>query len=268
MRLREIWIHPVKSLGGTRVARARIDDRGIVFDRRFMVIDTNGRFVTQREHAQMANLAARIDADRLLLSRPREGQGEGATECAVPLEVDGPERDVVVWKDTVRAIDAGDEPARFLSDALSLDVRLVRMPSSTRRAVDPRYATKGELVSFADGFPFLLITDGSLAALNARLDTKVDARRFRPNLVIEGAGPFAEETWREIRIRSIRFFVAKHCSRCTIVNVDPDTGVRGLEPLAALADLNKRDRQVFFGENLFAEGEGEIAEGDDVVVIA
>lgn len=257
MKLAEIWIHPVKSLGGMRVPRAEVDDRGLRGDRRFMVVDASGRMVTQREHASMASVHARIEGGSLVLNE----------ELSIPIDVEGPTREVSVWNDLVEAIDAGDEAARFLSGALAIDVRLVRMPQTTHRRVDERYARGGDLVSFADGFPFLLVTDGSLRALNERLDRKIDARRFRPNLVIEGAAPFAEETWSELAIGPIRFFVAKHCSRCQIVNVDPDTAVRGAEPLAALADLNKREHKVWFGENLLAEGYGEIAVGDDVVLL-
>lgn len=262
LTLAAIWIHPVKSLAGMCVDRAWVDDRGLRHDRRFMIVDAEGRFVTQREHPAMARIHARVDGERLTLSANERSPLE------VALEVEGPSCEVIVWRDRCAAIDAGDAPARWLSEALSMHVRLVRMPASTRRAVDPEYAREGDIVSFADGFPFLLATEASLDALNARLARPVDMRRFRPNLVVAGASPFAEDAWRELAIGGVRFGVRKPCARCAIVTVDPDLGTREKEPLATLATFRSRDHGVLFGQNLVHDGEGELSVGDAVRVIA
>jgi uncharacterized protein YcbX len=262
VRLSEIWIHPVKSLAGGRAVHARVDDRGLEGDRRFMVVDASDRFLTQREHPPMARVAARIEGGSLRL------ETAGRAALALPIEVEGPAREVTVWDDRCRAIDAGDEAAGWLSDALEREVRLVRMPESTRRPVARAYSSEGALVSFADAFPLLLIGQGSLDALNARLEQPVDARRFRPNLVIAGAPPFAEDGWSELTVGALRLRVTKPCSRCTIVNVDPDGGTRGTEPLATLATFRTKDRQIFFGQNLVHAGEGELSVGDPVIAVS
>lgn len=261
LRLSAIWIYPVKSLAGVRVSRAHVEDRGLRDDRRFMVVEPDGRFLTQREHAPMALVRARVEGDALHLEAP------GAPPLVVPLEVDGPAREVTVWADRCEATDAGERAARWLSDALGRRARLVRMPASTRRAVDARYASDGEIVSFADAFPFLLVGQGSLDALNARLEAPVDARRFRPNLIVEGAAPFAEDGWRELAIGAVRLHVRKACSRCPIVNVDPDRGARGSEPLATLATFRTADHRVLFGQNLVHQGRGSLREGDPVRLV-
>lgn len=260
MRVSEIWIYPVKSLGGGRVAHARVDDRGLENDRRFMVVDAADRFLTQREHPPMARIAARIERESLHL------ETAGRAPLVLPIAVEGPVRDVRVWGDRCRAIDAGEPAAGWLSEALEREVRLVRMPKSTRRQVDLRYASEGSLVSFADAFPLLVVGQASLDALNARLAQPVDVRRFRPNLVIAGGAPFAEDGWSELAIGALRFQVKKPCARCAIVNVDPDRGTRGTEPLATLATFRTIGGQVLFGQNLVHAREGELSEGDRVII--
>lgn len=262
MKLASLFIYPVKSLAGVRVERARVEDRGLRHDRRFMIVDGDGRFVTQREHAAMATITAQLRDAELVLDAPR------ASTLTVPLEVEGPVREVVVWRDRCDAIDAGDEAAAWIGEQLGIRARLVRMPVTTRRRADPSFARPGDLVSFADGFPFLLATEASLDALNARLATPVDIRRFRPNLVVSGSAPFEEDRWLELAIGGVRFFVRKPCARCTIVDVDPDRGTREKEPLATLATFRARGHAVLFGQNLVHDGEGELAIGDRVEVLA
>jgi uncharacterized protein YcbX len=260
LTLREIWIYPVKSLAGVRVRRARVEDRGLEDDRRFMIVDAKGRFLTQRQHPRMASMRATIEADALVLHAASD-----APLRVLPTE--GDEREVIVWDDRVTAIDAGDEAARFIDRALgTVSARLVRMPERTRRPADPEHARPGDLVSFADGFPFLLVTDGSLATVNERLELPIDARRFRPNLVIAGADPFAEDSWREIDIGPIRFFPRKPCGRCEIVDVDPDTGQSDGRVLSVLASFREVGNRVLFGQNLVHDGHGTIEEAAEVAI--
>lgn len=260
MRLTQIWIHPVKSLAGFRVPEATVEDRGLRHDRRFMVVDPEGRFLTQRELPSMARLRAELDDGALWLVGP-EGQS-----LEVPLDGGADEREVVVWGDRVASVDLGEAAADFLRAQLGVEARLVRMPAATRRPVDPAYARPGDLVSFADGFPFLLVNEASLAALNERLAEPVDVRRFRPNLVVDGAPPFAEDDFGELAIGPVVFHARKGCGRCQIVNVDPDRGTRGKEPLATLSTFRRRGSQVVFGQNLVHDGVGVLREGDPVVV--
>jgi hypothetical protein len=262
LTLAELWVYPVKSLAGVRVSRAEVEARGLRHDRRFMVVDSAGRFLTQRELPSMALLRPRIEGSRLTLEGPL-GAGP-SVDCEAP----GDAREVAVWGDRCEAVDAGDEAARWLSSALSTKVRLVRMPESTRRSADPDYARPGDLVSFADGFPFLLTTDASLRAVSSRLPAPVDARRFRPNLVVTGVDrPFDEDGWAEVRVGGLRFFPRKPCSRCAIVDVDPDTGTRSTGVLAALAELRREGNRVFFGQNLVHDGLGSLHEGSPVEVV-
>lgn len=263
LSLSQLWIYPVKSLAGVRVERARVERRGLarglVHDRRFMVVGADGEFLTQRQHPRMALVRVAVAEPYLRLE---------ALSCApihVPLVPEGSAREVRVWGDTCAAIDAGDDVASWISAFVGCTARLVYMPESTERGADRPYAREGDLVSFADGFPFLLLGEASIEALNERLSQQVDVRRFRPNLVVRGAPPFAEDGWRELVIGSVRFLPCKPCGRCTVVNVDPDRGERSKEPLATLASFRTREGRVLFGQNLVHDGEGEIAEGDPVI---
>ncbi len=257
----QLWIYPVKALGGARVERARVDDRGLEGDRRFMVVDADGRFLTQRRHPRMACVRARLDGPTLRLEH-----AGGALD--VPREVEGPAREVRVWEDRVSAVDAGDEAAAWLSDAIGEHARLVRMPEATRRPADPRHARAGDLVAFADGFPFLLVSESSLEALAARLEAPIDVRRFRPNLVVGGAPAWSEDRWRELETGSLRLLVRKPCGRCRVVNVDPERGTAGTEPLATLATFRTEGHAVIFGQNLVHDGAGELSVGEPARVTA
>ena len=262
LRLSGLWIYPCKSLAGMRVAKAEVVDRGLAHDRRFMLVRPSGVFVTQRELPPMALFGCEIEAGNLTVRAP-----DGAS-FTLPLGgLGGPVRSVRVWEDTLDAEDQGDEAAGFFSTRLGAELRLVRMPDDARRAADPDHARTGDLVSFADGFPFLLVTDGSLAAFAARFGAPPDVRRFRPNLVVSGAAPFAEDDWRALRIGGIVFHVKKPCSRCQIVNVDPDRGEAEKSALAVLSEFRRHGSSVLFGQNLVHDGSGVIEEGADVELL-
>lgn len=252
--LREIWIYPVKSLRGVRVEASAIDDRGLVGDRRFMVVDDAGRFVTQREHPRLALVAASLGSGALHLATP------GAA-VEVPLDVDAGARAVTVWDDMVDAVDAGDDAAALLSGHIDADVRLVRMPGSTRRAADPGHARDGDLVGFQDGFPFLLVSRASVDAIAARVDDAIDVRRFRPNLVVDGVDAFAEDDWTSFAIGDVTFHARKPCARCQVVDVDPDSGEAGRGVLKELARSRRRGNAAMFGQNLVHDGVGEVRVG-------
>ena len=263
--LSELFLYPVKSLGGIAVARWELDAFGLRFDRRWMVVDPAGKFLTQRQHPQMARIRPRLDdGGRLTLSHPDQG------EFAVPpADPEAPRLRVQVWSDTVAAVPVGDAADRWLSEAIGVDCRLVWFPDDVKRQVDTRYAFLGDRTAFADGFPLLLIGQASLDDLNRRLASPVPMRRFRPNLVVAGAEPYAEDHWQRIRVGSVPMRVVKPCSRCVITTVDPDTGRRtGQEPLATLAKYRRRGKHVYFGQNVIHEGRGELVVGDMVEVLA
>ena len=262
MRLRALYRYPVKSLRGEEFHSLEVDARGFAGDRRWMVVDADGRFLTQRQQARMALVDTRIDTDGAL---------HLAAPGMPPLSVvgGGTEQIMVrVWDDRVAAEPTGAEANAWLSEFIGQPCRLVRMPGATRRAVDPDYATADDQVGFADGFPFLLISQASLDDLNVRLEQPVPMLRFRPNLVVSGCAPFAEDGWRRIRIGALEFRVAKPCSRCVIPTIDYATGVRGREPLQTLMTYRRRDNKVYFGQNLIHDGPGRLERDMPVEVLA
>jgi hypothetical protein len=257
----EVRVYPVKSAAGLSVPRARVGDRGFEHDRRFMVVDAAGQVLTQRALPRMALLRVSLDGARLHIEAP------GARRLALPLRPEaGARRRVEVWGDRCEALALGEDAARWLSDFLGLPCELVHMPDASVRPTDPAFGPGR--VGFADGFPFLLASGSSLAEL-ARRGADVPMARFRPNLVVDGAPPFAEDGWSRLRVGAIPLRVAKPCGRCLVTTVDPATGAfAGPEPLAALATFRRAGGEVLFGVNLVHEATGTIAVGDEVVVEA
>ncbi|MBI3203593.1 MAG: MOSC domain-containing protein [Myxococcales bacterium] len=261
-RVSTLSVHPVKSCGGLQLARARVERRGLAGDRRFMLVDDEGRFVTQREEAALARTrVARADG-RLTITAP------GLRPLELPESLAAGTRIAVqVWGDRTEGL-LVPEASTWFSGLVGRSLRLVYMPSDVRRAVDPTYAAPDDIVGFADGFPLLLISQASLDSLVARVGQPLEMRRFRPNVVVAGTEPHAEDGWRRIRIGALTLRVVKPCSRCAIPTRDPDTGEAGKEPLATLASYRKVDGKVMFGMNVIPDCEGEIAVGDEVEVLA
>ncbi len=263
MRLVEIRIYPVKGLRGLAIRDAVVEPWGLAGDRRFMVVDRDGRYMTQRQWPRMAVIATRFVADGIELAAP----GADSVVVSMP-EAGGPRVDVTVWRDRVAARDAGAEAAAWLSAALATPCRLVHMPDPDRaRPVDPTFAAAGDRVSFADGFPVLVTNAASLADLNARLERPVDMDRFRTNLVVDGAEPWDEDDWRQLRVGTTLFAAPKDCARCAVTTVDQATGVRSDrdEPLRTLASFRRNaGGRIIFGQNLIPRTLGRIAVGQDV----
>jgi hypothetical protein len=264
VRVTGLFVYPVKSCAGTAVAEAAVGRRGFAGDREFMVTDVNGLFVTQRELPRMALIAPAL-ADGALTLR-----AAGMPDLLLEPRTEGALRRAVVWGSTCDAIDQGDEAARWLSEFLGAPLRLARMAEGFSRKVDPDYAVSpGDETGFADGYPFLLLSEGSLADLNGRLPEAVEMRRFRPNIVVAGCAPYAEDGWRRVRIGSVELAVVKPCARCIITTTDQSTAERGREPLATLAAYrNIPGKGVMFGQNLIHAGPGRIAVGDAVEVVS
>jgi uncharacterized protein len=257
-----LFVYPLKSARGIALREATLGDRGLAHDRRFMLVDEQSRFVTQRELPRMATLgtALRDEGSTGELVLTCEGR-----ELVVPLRpVHGTTRRVRIFKDEVDALDLGEAPRGFLSAALGRAVSLVYMPEQTRRQVDPTRAAAQDIVGFADGFPYLLTNESSLGALNRELETPVTMARFRPNFVIEGVPAYAEDNFGELTLGSVRFRALKPCSRCVIVNTDPVTGRRDKGTLEALARTHVIGNRPIFGQNLVARSTGRLAVGDPV----
>jgi len=266
MHLSSLYRFPLKSGAGEILEEAYSDALGLIGDRRWMAVDAeSGKFLSQRVLSQMALLQARWQSEQLLRLDAPDME---SLSVKVPGPSDG-ERGVLIWRDSLRVPDAGDEAAAWLTQLLGRSARLVYLPTERGIQVDPGYAQPGERTALSDGFPFLLIGQASLDDLCARVGRPLDMLRFRPNLVVAGAEPYAEDSWRRIRIGAIEFRVVKPCSRCVIPTIDPLTAERSSdkEPLASLMTYRKGEGGVFFGQNLIAEGTGQLKVGMPVEVL-
>lgn len=259
--LASLHCYPIKSVGGFALQEARLTDRGLAHDRRWMLVDGAGRFLTQRELPAMACLRTEPGPRGFTVIDRRD---EERMHIPWTLE-EGPEPEVDVWGTRVRAREAPSGWSAWFSDRVGGAVRLVHMPGTAHRPIDERYA-RG-LSSFSDGFPYLIVSQASVDALNERLDVPVPVDRFRPNLVIGGGTPHQEDGWREVRIGTARFSLVKPCSRCIITTTDQRTGERGREPLRTLATYRTVHGKVHFGMNAVADAEGNVRVGDPVTPI-
>ena len=260
-----ITVYPLKSGAGIDLDAGDVEPCGLRGDRRWMVIDAGGVCVTARERPQLVRMHTRITSVGLRLEMDgREPLGvryPGAGSRAAR---------VWIWGQACSALDAGDSAARWLSGAIDKPVRLVAMDARFKRRPDPDCTLAHDEVSFADGYPVLAIGRSSLDDLNTRTPAPVSIRRFRPNLVIGGAAPYAEDEWRRIRIGSVEFEGVENCERCELPTVDPDTGIadRRREPMRTLARYRRRATGgVFLGQNLVPRSAGTITRGERVVVL-
>ncbi|KAA6441572.1 MOSC domain-containing protein [Dyadobacter flavalbus] len=263
MILSEIWIYPVKSLGGIRLTEAHTEEKGLQYDRRWMIVDENGMFQTQRFSPEMALIDVTLQAGGLkIFSRDNP-----ENHTIAPFEPVSEETiSVKVWNDVVDAVTVSNAADQWLSNQLGKKVRLVMMPENTQRKADPHYARHDENVSFADGFPYLVISQASLDDLNSRLAEPVSMARFRPNFVITGTKPFAEDEWKSITIGNAAFEVVKPCARCIMTTINQKTAEKGAEPLKTLSTYRKINNKILFGQNVVAAAFGTVKAGDEVTV--
>ncbi|HZS75619.1 MAG TPA: MOSC N-terminal beta barrel domain-containing protein [Ktedonobacteraceae bacterium] len=262
-RVSALYIYPIKSCAGIALDEAVIGARGFVHDRAFMLINLEGHFLTQRAQPRMALIHPQLCRDGSYAV-----QAPGMPELTFSARTTGVRRQVVIWKDTCEAVDQGDDIANWFSAFLGISCRLVAMPNDYIRKVNPHYAiSEQNSVGFADGYPFLLISEASLADLNTRLPFPLPMNRFRPNIVVSGTLPYAEDTWRVIRIGPLLFHIVKPCARCPIPTTDQETAQRGKEPLKTLATYRHAQKGVMFGQNLIHEGEGIVRVGTCVEVV-
>ena len=223
-----------------------------------MIVDADGRFVTQREVAKLALVDTALEGDQLRLSAP------GLAELVLPLTNEtGQAREVQIWLERAAGVAHGLGSAWF-SEYLGAPHELVYMPEQHQRQVNPARAKAGDIVGFADAYPFMLLSEASLADLNSRLEVPVTMDRFRPNIVIGDSDPFAEDSYARVRIGEIAFRGPKRCERCVITTIDVLTAERGREPLSTLAKYRLEDQKVWFGMNLIHDNLGLLRVGDFV----
>ena len=258
-----LHIFPVKSCAPLVLDSATVEPRGLRHDRRWIVTDANGKFLTGRQHPRLTLLHAMPDGDAIALSAPG----------MPPLRLDAPSSgarvDVVVWSNTVAALPAGDVAHAWISAFLGMPARFAYMDDACARPVNPDYAKPGDEVSFADAFPLLLISQGALDALNEKLATPVPMLRFRPNFVVANTAPHAEDGWKRVRVGEVEFDIVKPCSRCVFTTVDFERGEfdPSGEPLKTLTTYRRGERGVTFGQNVIPRGTGTVRVGDMIEVL-
>lgn len=261
LSLSEIWIYPVKSLGGIRLSSAKVMGKGLAFDRRWMLVDENGQFLTQRVHPRMALFKLSMNDGQLHVSHKQHSIDIPLHGLALPEA-----NRVTIWNDMVTAQEVSKEHSQWFSDLMDMKCRLVYFPEENPRPVDPTYKVNDEHVGLADAYPFLIIGQSSLDDLNSRLQEPVPMNRFRPNLVFTGGEPYEEDRWRNFTIGSARFVGVKPCARCVLTTVNQDTAEKGTEPLKTLSGYRKNGSKVLFGQNLVALNHHEIKAGDPITI--
>jgi uncharacterized protein YcbX len=264
-----LFIYPVKSLGGISMPAAELTPQGLRHDRRWLIVDERNRFLTQREHAEMALLAVESAHNGFLL---RHRQRPDLLPLYIPFEAT-PDKTlfVTIWDDMVFAWRGAPEADEWLSDALGRTCKLVYMSDMVRRDVEPdkpELNPAGTLVSFADGYPYLLASEESLAKLNDQLTKPVPMNRFRPNLVVRGAAADAEMQWAGFQIAGNAFRSVRGCGRCVVTTIDQETAQKNLstEPLRTLATYRKQGNKIMFGQNVTGPASGQLRVGDAVVL--
>ncbi|WP_243653655.1 MOSC domain-containing protein [Pseudonocardia endophytica] len=261
--------YPVKSCRGHDVDRARVERAGLDGDRRWMLAHPDGSMATARTLHGLVLVVPVPGPDGLSLSAP------GMEPIHVPLpHPSGGLMDVRVHAWDTAGVRAGVEADEWFSQVAGTPLRLLYLEDPGRRRPNPEYSEPDDRVSFADGFPLLLTTEESLAALNAHIADGRNAHegpmpmtRFRPNVVVSGFPAWAEDGWQRIRIGDAGFRVARGCARCVLTTVDPDTSATGREPLATLARHRRWDQKVWFGQNLIPDDPGVTIGVDDPVEV-
>lgn len=250
----DIFIYPVKALGGISVKSARVQQKGLEFDRRWMLIDPDNQFLTQRNHAKLALFKLRR------LSEGFEVRYQD-NSIVIPFESSSDPIQARIWDDEVVVSEVDSKLSRWFSDLLQAPVRLVSFPEDNSRPVDRRYKVAEDHVSLADGYPILVVGQSSLDDLNDRMSSPVPMNRFRPNVVFKGGDPFEEDFWSRFTIGSNRFAGVKPCKRCNVPTIDQETGVSGKEPTTTLSRFRRYDNGVIFGQNVIPIDLTEIAVG-------
>lgn len=261
LKLTQIWIYPVKSLGGIRVDSANVMGKGLQYDRRWMLVDHDGVFMTQRVHTSMALFTMGFTDGEFQVSHKHDVLSIPFEHEVIPTPLT-----VKIWDDEVTAFEVDTVFSRWFSDRLGVSCRLVAFPEENPRRVDPDHVASIQHVSLADAYPYLIIGENSLADLNERLGEPVTIERFRPNFVYSGGEAYEEDTWTEFAIGEAHFLGVKPCARCVLTTVNPETGVKGIEPLKTLSTYRKRNNKILFGQNVIALDHKSVHVGDQIKV--
>ena len=256
--------YPIKACRGFEVEAAKIERMGLEHDRRMMVVTPDGGFLTQREFPPLALVIPRLHDGILELTAPNYNAIHlGIQTTGAPVTVE-------VWDSKgIQAIDQGEEAAQWFSDWLGAEVRLVHIADGYLRRVNPEYAVHSDdHTGFADGYPILLASEEGLQDLNSRLDNPVPMNRFRPNLVVKGSEPYAEDTWNRILVGDVELAVVKPCARCVVTTIDKNSLESSKEPLKTLGKYRKHRLGAIFGQNVIPLNEGTLRLGMNVDVLS
>lgn len=264
LTLSNIFIYPIKSLGGISVEKASVRKKGLELDRRWMLIDRNGVAMTQRLYPHMALFKVSIAGGELQVAFRRSGSTIDSTHFPV-FAAGGDKLTAQVWEDSVDVTEVDAEVSHWFCDYLLTPCKLVTFPEKNPRPVNPRHRIGNDHVSLADAYPFMIIGQRSLDDLNQKLSEPVPMNRFRPNFVFTGGTAFDEDSWKDLAIGNINFAAVKKCARCALPTVDQETAIKSLEPIRTLSTYRKIDNAVYFGQNLIALDEGIVAVGDRII---
>jgi uncharacterized protein YcbX len=263
LTLSEINIYPIKSLAGISLQTSEVEDRGLKYDRRWVLVDDTNKFFTQRDFPEMALIKVAVKQDGLKLQH----KTKPIEPLLIPFEFEHSRADkVVIWDDTVNGEFYNQTIDDWFFEILGIKCHLVKMPESTKRIVDEAYV-KNKTVSFADAYPFMIIGQASLDDLNSRMEKALPMNRFRTNFVFTGGKPFDEDDWKKFKIGELMFEAVKPCARCVITTTDQETAERLQEPLLTLSKFRKVENKVMFGMNLICESTGKISVGDKIELL-
>ncbi|MGL6267297.1 MAG: MOSC domain-containing protein [Chitinophagaceae bacterium] len=261
LQISNLFIYPIKSLGGIELQKAKLTDRGLEHDRRWLLVDDNNKFLTQRTFPEMSLLKTSIRENKLIVFI-KDSEEDSLTLDLVPIS--GEKIQVDIWDDSCEAHQIDQKADKWFSQKLNRNVKLVYMPDSSRRQVDSAYALQNDITSFSDGYPILMIGQSSLDDLNIRLDEPVPMNRFRPNIVFTGGFPYQEDELKHFKINELAFFGVKPCGRCVMTTIDQDTAIVSKEPLKTLSTYRGSNNKVNFGQNILHTGFGSIQVGDEI----
>lgn len=261
--LSNIFIYPIKSLAGIQVNKWQVTPTGLQYDRKWMLVDEQGQFLSQRRLPKMALLKTKIIGQQLIVYAPYQSNLVISLETPLPSNT---KKKINLWNKQYIAQEVSSKASQWFSDFLKQSCSLVYQCEQNIRLVDQKYALKNDQTSFSDGFPFLIVSKASLALLNQQMGLSLSIRRFRPNLIITDCTSYAEDNWRKINIGKIDFRLPKPCSRCSVPQINPDTACLGKEPLRTLARTRKWQNKVFFGQNALHNSLGVLCTGDAVII--
>ncbi len=264
LQISELYIYPIKSLAGIAKETVEITNTGLKHDRRWMLVDDNNVFLSQRTHPQMALLQPIEKEDCIVVTH----KYDPLQNITIPFYNEGKNTiHVSIWDDVCDALEVSTECSNWFSNMLQINCKLVYMPNETMRLVDKRYANNKEVTSFSDGYPILMIGQDSINYLNTKLEEPIPMDRFRPNIVFTGGYAHVEDEMEVFSINDVNFLGVKPCARCVITTINQQNIEKGKEPLKTLATYRTKNNKIYFGQNVLQQQNGNIAIGNKIEII-